>query len=245
LYPAPGSLSNPEEMLFVITILDYLTIDEINTSFLNKVVICGIASTFIYADGRNLTPFQFLEHDITHGKNYDFVCYRRINNDREELISFYNFCKETIHDRKRLYSIQLMFFLLIHESFCDFFPNPDMPIITIEETEKNILDPGRPILNINRFFEPNDLGLSIPKIHRLGDDGDFDRRKIKEYLISSIEIYFEELTNWNENKQSEVNINDETGGKKSRRQTSRRKKSRRQTSKRKKSKGKKSRRQIK
>ena len=56
----------PSQPIYLITIIDYLTIDEIISSFLHNFIICGVAPTFLYADGNNLTPFEFLEHVLKY-----------------------------------------------------------------------------------------------------------------------------------------------------------------------------------
>jgi len=154
--------TSPDTLIFLITIIDYLSLDEIITSFLQKVIICGVASTSLWADGRMITPFEFLEHDITHGNNYDFACYRRMSQSRDEMLSFYNFCKREATDKDTLYSIKFIMFLLIHEGWCDFF-NKKMTKLYM----KDIV--GSAALPIKRFFNKNDLGLSIPTKFRTSE----------------------------------------------------------------------------
>jgi len=182
----------PDNLIYLITILDYLSIDEINTSFLNKTIICGIVNNYVYADGRYLTPFEFLQHDITHGESYEGLCYERIDNSRKDFISFYNFCKGNIDDKKRLYSIKFMFFLLIHESWCDFFPTRYNPNITKQDVLSSVLD--NQFLHMDRFLNTNDLELSLPKDYR------GSKEKIDEYLALCADIYLEELNKWKEPK---------------------------------------------
>ena len=186
--------TNPNEQIFLITILDYLSIDEINTSFLDNLIICGVSSTFIYADGRYITPFEFLEHDITHGNNYKSLCYDTYFHSKEEIISFYNYCKNTISDKKNLDSIKFMVFLLIHESYCDFFPNQ---IDNSESSKVSLINSileykilNTNFLNMKRYLNNEDLNLSIPKEYRT------DNEKITKYLSISTERYVDALINW-------------------------------------------------
>jgi hypothetical protein len=153
LYPKTGELTN------LITILDYLTLNEIVSNFLENVNICGIASKSTWADGRHLNPFLFLDHDLTHGNNYTSICYSTQGHDRDNLLSFYNFCKDTITDKKQLYSVTFMMFLLIHEGWCNFFR-----VGMTELSRKDFL--ATPLLNTGRFLDNYDLGLSIPKMYR-------------------------------------------------------------------------------
>ncbi len=182
--------ASPEELIYVITILDYLTLDEIITSYLNNVIICGIASTFLYADGRYLTPFEFLEHDITHGQNYN-VCHSIEKASTDKILSFYNFCKETNSDKSVLYSIKFMIFLLIHESWWDFFPNNVNKNIDMSEFLSSISqNEYNAVISMDRFLNPNDLGLSIPKIYRESRD------TIMNFLKLSVSNYQKALTEW-------------------------------------------------
>jgi uncharacterized protein (UPF0305 family) len=162
-YPKPEVIASPGSLINLITILDYLTLNEIVSNLLENVNICGIASKSVWADGRHLNPFLFLDHDLTHGANYISICYERNGHDRDDLLSFYNFCKDTITDKKQLYSVTFMMFLLIHEGWCDFFRVGMTKLI-----RKDFLD--TPLLTIRRFLDNNDLGLSIPKEYRQPDD---------------------------------------------------------------------------
>jgi hypothetical protein len=202
----PYTTSTPSNrLIFLITIIDYLSVDEIITSFLDNVVICGISSNFIYADGRYLTPFEFVEHDITHGGNYYYTCFERSGLSKSDLVSFYQFCKNTISDKSKLYSIKFMVFLLIHESFCDFFPTEHSPIKLKANVLSSILHTA--ILRMDRYLNNNDLGLSIPKDYRDSEE------KIKQYLDLSTEVYLRELDNWGtERKSTTTSIS--SGGKK-------------------------------
>ena len=59
----------------IITILDYLTLDDIIKPYLNKWFICGLVYTKTYADNKEMLPFAFIEHDIVHYYNYTFTCF--------------------------------------------------------------------------------------------------------------------------------------------------------------------------
>ena len=180
-------------MIFLITVIKFFTLDEIIISYLDNVFFCGIASNYIYADGRNLTPFEFVEHDITHGNNYDYVCFSRVGHSRENIKSFYNYCmsKSTFLERTDIYAIKFIIFLLIHETFCNFFPYTKFKNIGEEKNIKiscisSLLDTNF----INRFIDLNDLGLSIPKNYRK------NKQTIIEYLNLASDIYIRELKEW-------------------------------------------------
>ena len=113
-------------MIFLVTILDYLSITEIIETYLDNVILCGMTSKFEFADGRLLSPYEFLEHDITHGYNYLGLCFQRIQNSREDIQSFYKYCVNGHLSRINEYHVKLIIFFLIHESWCDFFPQYEM-----------------------------------------------------------------------------------------------------------------------
>lgn len=189
--------TSPDTLIFLVTIVDYFSLDQILTDFLQNVIMCGVASTYLWADGRYLTPFEFLEHDITHGNNYKAFCYDRMHVSRDDMSSFYHFCKEKIiDDKQKLYSIKFMMFLLIHEGFCDFFNK--------NATKRNIFYSG--LLNIGRFFDSktnkineNDLGLLIPKTYRDSIE------KVNTYLDKALQDYIESIQSWEKSQYKEYN----------------------------------------
>lgn len=181
---------DPNEMIFLITVMKFFTLDEIIISFLDNVIFCGISSNYTYADGRYLTPFEFIEHDITHGNNYKDICFERIGQSRINIKSFYNYCMKKSLEHADMYAIKFIVFLLIHETWCDFFPYTEESVETINEEKilNSLLTTN--LCNINRFVNINDLGLSIPKIYRES------KETIIEYLKIASNIYIRELKNW-------------------------------------------------
>ena len=173
--------TSPDTLIYLITIVDYLSLDEIITSYLENVIICGVASTFLWADGRHLTPFEFLEHDIVHGYNYKGLCYEREGQSRDEMLSFYNFCKNTITDKDTLYSIKFMMFLLIHEGACNFFSKT-----MVKLDIKDILDGD----DMKSFLDEKNLGLSIPKKYRTSGE------KVNEFFSIAIMNYLNNIKLW-------------------------------------------------
>jgi len=191
-YPKPEVIASPGSLINLITILDYLSLDEIVSNLLENVNICGIASKSVWADGRHLNPFLFLDHDLTHGANYIGICYSLNGLDRDNLLSFYNFCKGTITDKKQLYSVTFMMFLLIHEGWCDFFR-----VGMTELSRKDFL--ATPLLNTGRFLDNNDLGLSIPKEYRQPEPEEYRPPELQDkdgpslnYIIP-IRQYFDDV----------------------------------------------------
>ena len=185
-----------DELIYLITINDYLSIDEVISSFLDNFIMCGMSPSFIYADGRLLNPFEFCLHDITHGKNYNVLCFERLSLSKPDLLSFYKFCKINISDKKKLYSVKFMFFLLIHESLCDFFPTLESPQISKTTVLSSITTNS--VLKFSRYLDENDLLLSIPKDYRDSDE------KISQYLDLSTDVYLTQLEKWKKWKEWKV-----------------------------------------
>lgn len=204
-----------DDFIYLITLIDLFTLDELNIAFLNKNILCGISYTSIFADGRNMNPYIFFDHDIIHGQNYKYVCFQIVRLDLENVTKFYNYCRTYYREKKKKwYSIQVMIFLLIHESaFCDFFfeRKPTKLIdelnIFIEKYFNNVL------LNIERFTIPNDLDFVLSKElkerlekhrlekHRRGEEeakerGDLEKdvkKYLKEVIIAD---YLNALDSW-------------------------------------------------
>lgn len=166
--------------IFLITILDYLRLDEIINTFLDNIFICGISiKETIYADGRKLTPFEFLEHDIAHASNYKGLCFIRVQLNIEGLKNFLAFVNGNPEfDRAKKYSIKVIVFLLIHEALCDFFWKPDLTYAQVNRELSHQI--------INRLQDTNDLGELIPKSYR-------EETKIKEYIEMCIKNYVDTL----------------------------------------------------
>ena len=196
------SSTNLDGIKFLIIAIKYFTLDEIIISYLDKKIFCGIGYNFSWADGRYLTPFEFLEHDITYGNNYNSLCFRRLNQSIENLKSFYNYAITTISDSKNLYAVKLMIFLLIIETYCEFFPTGQLDA---ESFDKNYFLNKEHILeeitknsscNIQRFLNPNDLFEALPRRVRTEYDDTKDERVVIEYLSGIIDIYRGELLKW-------------------------------------------------
>jgi len=172
--------------IFLITIVDYFSMTEMIEFYLDNVIVCGMVAKFDYADGRFLAPYEFLEHDITHGNNYTAICFSSGTTDRESIESFYKYCLSVGISQKELYRVKLMIFLLIHESGCDFFP--DYRHITIDEILEAITTTR--LLDIERFLDDNNLGKMIPADIR------GDREKTLDYLRDCARLYKIQLDAW-------------------------------------------------
>jgi hypothetical protein len=180
-----------KKLIYFITILTFFTITEIIESLLNNKIFCGLTSNYTYADGRYLTPFEFLEHDITHGINYVDICFDRLAQSQENIKSFYNYCKTKAIPQEEIYSIKFIIFLLIHETLCEVFPHTKDELYTFNDDFIFEKLTTTSICNMSRFTNSNDLGLSIPKKYRENE------KTITAYFYKSAYVYIRELYNWN------------------------------------------------
>ena len=91
-----------------------------------------------------------------------------------------------------------MIFLLIHETFCNFFPNNLYDNFTKEQILSSITTTN--ICDLERFLDPHDLFEALPKRIRDEYTRTKDSKVISDYLDRISDIYREELLKWGENK---------------------------------------------
>ena len=209
LYNKDG-MPRPDDFIYLITLIDYFTLHELITAFLDKNILCGVSYTSLFADGRWMNPYMFLDHDIIHGQNYKGFCFERLILDRNELKNFYEYCRTNYRtDNKIMYSIKVMIFLLIHEGLCDFFFEKRNSKL-IEKREKFIENHFVGILKIERFTRPNDLDFVLSdelrdrlSVHRREEEKEEEAKKrgnleedVKKYLIGVIADYLNALDSW-------------------------------------------------
>jgi len=182
--------NDPLSFKYLIIAVDYLNLDEIICSFLNKVSYCGFASTFTYADGQLLTPYEFVIHDMAHGMTNIRYCSDEslIYNDVKD---FYDYCKKSLN-KDHVYYIKFVLFYLLHESPCNFF-NDNYKDIILKISTRYLMNLPRPI---NRFLDLNDLGGIIPRDIR------GDAYKIKDYISNAIDVFVENRDKWRESQKS-------------------------------------------
>jgi hypothetical protein len=177
----------PKSYRVLILVVDYLFIDELIMSMIDRVAYCGFTSTFTYADGYYLTPYEFTEHDIAHSFYTQDKCDYRARTYFPDIKSIYNFCKARVTNPKEFYRVKLIIFLLFHENDCKFFDFTsvdDLYESLITHKIKNLKDPKE------RFLDINDLGRSLPA----GIRGNWSL--IEDYLLQSATLYIEQLTEW-------------------------------------------------
>ena len=171
--------------IFLISIIQYLTINQIIETFLDNVFLCSMTFKKQYADSRLYTPIEFLSHDIVHGLRMSLF----ETENQKYLKLFYEYCKNGELDQDKKYSVLLIIFLQIHELYINFFNFPD------EITElmiKNSLQD-----EYYRFFDRKDLALSIPEKFR--DD-------ITNYLDNCIKLYIIEYNKFVQDNIHQINI---------------------------------------
>jgi hypothetical protein len=166
---------------FIITILDYLTIDEIVLPYLDNKYLCGITYEKTYADSRLFVPFFFIDHDRFHGNDYDYICFDRVEQDRSEMKRFYALIS-SISDPDKKLAAKIMYFIQMHEDFCDIFNLSGLTAASIKNPNSRFYS-GR--LEQERFMNDNDLGKIIPKPHRITPETRI------EYLVYAAEVYFD------------------------------------------------------
>ena len=159
--------------LFLINVVDYLYIQELVQSMLANVYYCGFAYKNQMADGNMRSPCSFVEHDIFH-KTFTTQAFESIP------ITFcqkvYTRIMSTTFNKKVRYSILLMLFYILHEDstvFKDFIGD-------LNAASGDIV-----YGDIDRWTDPDDLGMSIPKGHRESD------KSIKAYLEKSAKLFIE------------------------------------------------------
>ena len=186
-----SNLYTQENFICLIIIGKYLETQTIVEQFLDNIIYCGFSYKLIKVDGFIYTPFEFLYHDIIHAKNYHWSC-RNSSTDLNKVKEFYYNCKNEIHlsennsnerelFKKNFKKIILIIFLLLHESFCNFFPN--------NINDGSIIEKIKLYFNnkIYRFTNIDDLMMNIPKEFRNSQDN------IIKYLFECTNFYFNKL----------------------------------------------------
>jgi hypothetical protein len=174
------------DFLNLILPFDSLNMDETLRSTFRRVAYYGLAMDYIYADGQEYLPYEFLTHDISHGQ-FSYSSCGHIEQAYERMLDFYNYSHKS-SNRISKYRVKLVLYVLVHESNCSFFHDN----MTVDEVVYGILDPysiqnlKKPIL---RLQDPNDLGGILPSSVK-GEDA------IVEYLTECAKVYVATYTQW-------------------------------------------------
>jgi len=203
------------QTIFLIIIYDFLTLDEISQCYLNHFIPCGMTTNSCMVDSLYHTPYDFTLHDIFHGNNYLNYCIFRNNLffnsflDFELLKKFYYFYKNTYADKvNELYQLDIMYFLVIHESFGGCFPYYFMDLGPNVRKEEYIK--ARFYSEFyDRIMDETDLLPLIPEKVYSDFKGDEEEDKIEEYMNKCLETYFDALRKF---QTDQGIINTETNG---------------------------------
>lgn len=155
----------------IITILDYLKLDENLDTYLDGYYLCCLVFKNVNADGYLVPPLEYVLHDIFHANQYIKECHIKID-EREKRKKLFEFIK-SFKNKYNKWACKVILFFKIHETHepgleeCKVFDK-----ITPEATNK-ILD---------RVNNESDLQNLIPKKTR-------DEHKIYEYIQYAIAMY--------------------------------------------------------
>lgn len=185
--------------IYLICFVDYLTLDEIISTTLNKVFLLGTSFKKIIADGYLLYPVEFMEHDIFHAKSFLAACqnvhfngtkFSKYNmRDLKELLYFYDYCKHIFKDKpSEMYMIKLIFFYEIHEKgFCSYTGKLLMEVKNEDDKLKDFKKEILSDLDIDLALIPKRLYKDKDKGHNLGEDA--LKEVLNTYLSDCIDLY--------------------------------------------------------
>lgn len=179
------NLSNPAYDAYGIFLIKWVGVfdsERVIIDYLNKVFYCEIVSHATYADGRCISPFEYLYHDLSHASNFLFACGEdRVALNLIEIENFYLYLKSLIGreiDVSTFRKIKAQIFYELHEGECSLGSNVKSTVI---ENER-----------YSRFLDFHDLKQLIPsKIDT--------KKKIEEYFEDGVKLfkhYFRKFQEW-------------------------------------------------
>jgi len=177
------NLSNPAYNvygIFFIKWVDVFDSDRVIIDYLNKVFYCEIVSHATYADGRCISPFEYVFHDLAHGVNFLFACgEERVDLNLIETERFYLYLKHLLEvggiDKSNFQKIKAYIFYELHEGECSLGSNVKSTVI---ENER-----------YSRFFDLHDLKTLIPRTINT-------KKKIQEYFEDGVKLFKEYFHEW-------------------------------------------------
>jgi hypothetical protein len=171
---------NESHPLYLITIISYLYIQEITNAIVHNIYYCGLAYKLQKADGRNHYPYHFLMHDYLH--TYDSIKVFKATS-RLFFQKIYDLIMRTTFNKEIRYSILLVLFYNLHEEPTLFEYNSVKGMLVVRDSMNDCLEDF--LLYKDRFYDSDDLGLSIPKQHRESEES------IDAYLIRSYKLFYD------------------------------------------------------
>ena len=167
----------------IICYLDYITEKEFILSYVYNIYYLGINEKLDYADGKELTPFEFLHHDITHAYNRG---YTGGNVKLEREFYYYLEQKKDILTKEQYKQIYIIFFVIIHESNSEYILESKIDV----EYQFNHIIPSF-ITDMGNWLNPKIYNGLLPKEP---SDLRTSTDQIKDYLDKSFNLFKNE---WN------------------------------------------------
>jgi len=168
----------------IICYLDYISEKEIVFSYVHDIYYLGISEKLDYADGREMTPFEFLHHDITHANNRGYPDGFDIELEKE----FYDYLETQGLSPEAKKQIYIIFFLIVHESANEYLIGNR---IEIKDSDDFYSLVPRSIQNMDNWTSPNFYNGLLPSDLR---EVPADQAKIRDYLTKSFAAF---KTEWN------------------------------------------------
>lgn len=176
----PENLSKYNGGIFLIKWMDKFSSEEIIINYLDDIIYCEIVSYALYADGRCVSPLEYLYHDVVHGINFYYACNEISGINFNEIKNFYLFVKtqyeKNLISRPDFQKIKTLLFYEVHEGNC--YVNGPRVKSTLIENER-----------YPRLFDENDLKQLIPKTINT-------KEKMEEYFKKGIELFKEYWDKW-------------------------------------------------
>ena len=251
------SNENGFETYYLINMLPYISTTEMMDAWFEKNIwMIGFSTRYQYADNDYYSPIGFLNHDYQHAyfskKCYDvpfggnrpepheekeYPYYDKRSENYKLISEFYGYVKNKYNaDKPKLYSIKLIIFMGFHElgDKCEYYFTNASNTNSAINTLSTKLDISNRTDMVSRFFDENDLYLSLPS--RIRKEIEKDSEKKGEIIVNYINGYC--LTNFinalEEFQKSKGLIKEgkgliKEGGKKTKKRKTRRNKKRRKT----------------
>jgi hypothetical protein len=170
-----------------LSLLGELSLFQIIESYAKDIYICGVTIDYIYADGKEHNPFDFMTHDLAHKYNRVETKYLIQDNfDAEtEFISHIKTEYSNSNSEKRLselYDIILVLFIIMHEGYGNenqlLKSNKNPITITAAESFSLLKD----------FEDINNLGGLLPDEFK-----NPEKTKIMETMYEEIGKYYDHI----------------------------------------------------
>ena len=140
----------------IITVLKLLTIDNIISQSLDMWYTFQVVYKIEMIHYAKVLPFDYIVHDLQHGRIFRRYCK---GNKSNQMKQFYAYIGK-IQDKDKRYSVKMIYFLFIHEGYCQWFDTNFM--------EGDLSDPNHIFYSSNKipqseFFNKDNLLQSIPE----------------------------------------------------------------------------------